>query len=234
MSRAVVGVANTSLTARQKSPPTTRATSATTSATRAATTTGGQNSGAASWPRPASGRAGSRVALRVRASSGRARTGRVGSSASSGSTRPSGSRRVVTRWSSPSVVSVRPYLALTASATSAAGRDGSTWTTTRWSSSDSWTTWSSARRTRYVGSRMPEPWTCPRSSRPKACRHRGSSARGGGGAVVCSRWVHRSGVLWVLERRTAGAPEQHTRRLISIRASGPRRGTASRWRWPAS
>ena len=45
---------------------------------------------------------------------------------------------------------------------------------------------------------------------------------GWGGAGVCSQGVHRSGVLWELKRRTAGVPEQHTRRLVSVRASGPR------------
>ena len=59
--------------------------------------------------------------MRVSASSGRARAGRSGSSASSATTSPSGSSRVVMRCSTPSAVRVRPYAALTASATSADG-----------------------------------------------------------------------------------------------------------------
>ena len=78
--------------------------------------------------------------------------------------------------------------------------------------------------------------------RPQELQAHGSSpSRPGGsrwdGAVVVScglGGVHRSGVLWGSVLETAGAPEQHAHRLVGIRAAGPRRGTASPGRWPAT
>ena len=66
------------------------------------------------------------VPFAVSARSGRARTDRVGSADSSGSTSPSGSSRVVTRWARPSTLNVRPYAALTSGTYTKRANEGGT------------------------------------------------------------------------------------------------------------